>query len=132
MTIPPSGYSVPEFRAIHHYGERTYKALKAAGLAPKETLMPESQFSRILPEDYAAWLKLISKPDCQLKELVRRQERYSAQGRKASQSAGHPAQVWATFKKLKLTKEKAPPKPRGPAPPVKRPIKQQHSAEAAE
>jgi hypothetical protein len=132
MSIPPGGFSIPEFRSEHGYSEATHNSLKKANLAPKETMLPNSKYSRILPADYEAWLKLISAPDCQLKEFLRRHEQYSAQGRKAAQSTGHPAQIWATFKKMRLTKEKPAPKRRGrPASPVKRPTKQ-HSAEAVE
>jgi hypothetical protein len=112
-SITPCGYSIQEFRALHGYGEKAYKALKKAGLAPRETLIPGTIFARITPDDYAAWLKHVSQPECQLKEFLRRREMFAAHGRKASQSPTHPAQVWATFKKLKLTKE--------PAPPPKRP-----------
>jgi hypothetical protein len=93
-SIPPCGYSISEFRGLHGYSEATYKSLKKAGLAPRETLMPGTIFARITPQDYEAWLKLISDPDCQLKEFLRRREKQAAWGRKASQSPGHTAMMW--------------------------------------
>jgi hypothetical protein len=94
MSIPPWGFSIPEFRTLHGYGEGTYKALHKAGLGPRETLMPGTLFQRITADDYAAWLKKISDDDCQLKEFLRRREMQTAYGRKASKSPGHPAQMW--------------------------------------
>jgi hypothetical protein len=93
------------------------------------TLMPGTQFSRITADDYAAWLKLISDPECQLTEWQRRRKRYEAIGHAAARSPGHPAQIWATFQKLKLTKNPPTPKP-VPGRPRGRPARKQ--VEAAE
>jgi hypothetical protein len=112
MTTPLTGFSVAEFRTLHGYGESAYKALQKAGLGPVETLMPGTSFKRITPDDYKIWLKLISTKEVQHKEWLRRRERYSAQGRQASLSPGHPAQVWAKFKRMQITKPVPPKRPR--------------------
>jgi hypothetical protein len=106
MSIPPCGYSIPEFREIHHYGASTHKALKAAGLAPRETVLPGSMYARITPDDYAAWLKLISSPDCQIAEVLRRHALCVANGRKSARSPGHPSQIWKRFRDLGLAEDK--------------------------
>jgi hypothetical protein len=109
MPIPPGGYSRAEFLTVHGYSEKMFNFLRKQGLAPKETLLPNSKYSRITEQDYLTWLEVISQPDCQLKEYERRYKFYESMGRTASKSPGHPAQIWAKFKKLKLTD----PKPRG-------------------
>jgi hypothetical protein len=106
MPIPPGGYSLAEFRELHGYSERTLNALRKRGLAPKETLLPNSKYARITEVDYLAWLEVISKPDCQLEEFLRRRKFYEETGRTAAKSPGHPAQVGAKFKRMKLTHEK--------------------------
>jgi hypothetical protein len=47
MTTPQFGYTIEEFRSLHGYGEAAFKALRKAGLAPRVTLMPGTQFARI-------------------------------------------------------------------------------------
>jgi hypothetical protein len=106
MPIPPGGYSRAEFLAVHGYSEKMFNFLRKQGLAPKETLLPNSKYSRITEQDYLAWLELISQPDCQMKEFERRYKFYEAMGRTSAKSPGHPAQIWKKFKKLKLTEEK--------------------------
>jgi hypothetical protein len=110
MPVPPGGYSITEFRELHGYSESTYRSLRKRGLAPKETLLPDSKYSRITEKDYCDWLKLISRPDVQFKEHLRRIDKFQSMGRIASQSHGHPAQVWSEFKRLKITKPKPIPK----------------------
>ena len=126
MSIPPGGYSLAEFRELHGYSERTLNALRKRGLAPKETLLPNSKYTRITEADYLAWLKVISQPNCQLEEYLRRRKFYESMGRTSAKSPGHPAQIWKKFKRLKLTEEvkkptEPPPKPHNrTAPPPKR------------
>jgi hypothetical protein len=98
MSIPPWGFSIPEFLTLNGYSKGTYKALHKAGLAPRETLMPGTLFARITADDYAAWLKQISDPDCQLKEFLRRREMQQAWGRKAARSPGHTAMMWKQWR----------------------------------
>ena len=114
MVIPPWGFSIPEFRALHGYGEGTYKALQKAGLGPRETLMPGTLFQRITADDYAAWLKQISDDDCQLKEFLRRREMQQAWGRKAAKSPGHTAQMWKKWHAEQAATASPKAKPRPP------------------
>jgi hypothetical protein len=100
--VPPGGFSLAEFLTIHRYSERTFKALRKVGLAPKETFLPNSTLSRITERDYLAWLELISQPDCQLKEFLRRRDRSVRYGKQAAKSPGHPANMWKKFKAMKL------------------------------
>jgi hypothetical protein len=124
-STPPFGYSVPEFRQLHGYGTGSWKTLQKLGLAPRITLMPGTQFARITAADYEDWLKRISDPDCQLQEWQRRRERYSAQGRAASLSPTHPAQMWKRFRKLGISKSRKPAPKRQLGRPAGRPPKMQ-------
>jgi len=99
MPIPPGGFSLVEFRELHGYSERTHNDLRKRGLAPKETLLPNSKYSRITEADYLAWLEVISKPDCQLNEYLRRRAYYEAAGRASIKAPNHPANMWAKFKR---------------------------------
>jgi len=106
MPIPPGGYSKQEFLSVHGYSEKTFRALKKRNLAPRETLIPNSLYTRITEADYQAWLKLISQPDCQLEEVLRRQTRYEQSGRAALKAPGHPANMWARMKRREAAAQK--------------------------
>jgi hypothetical protein len=101
MPIPPGGYSLAEFRELHGYSERTFNDLRKRGLAPRVTLLPNSKYARVTEADYLTWLEDISKPDCQLNEYLRRRAFYEATGRASIKAPGHPANVWAKFKRQK-------------------------------
>jgi len=108
---PPGGWSIAEFCKEHSYDVRTYRSLKKRKLMPRETLMPESKCARILLDDYLAWLELIRRPECQLKEYERRRAIMVRVGRAAARAPGHPAQVWDKFRRAGLTADKPKSKP---------------------
>jgi hypothetical protein len=114
-TIPIGGLSVEEFRAEFHLSYAQYKNLQDKGLGPRETLIPDSRVRRILPPDYADWLKRIKNPDIQLAEVLRRQKIHRQMGRAALKSKNHPSNLLRGLRADDLPKPK-PPKPPKPTP----------------
>jgi hypothetical protein len=104
---PPGGYSLAEFRELHGYSERTLNDLRKRGLAPKETLLPNSKYARITEADYLAWLEVISQPDNQVEEYLRRRKFHEAAGRTSLKSPGHPANVWPKLKRANNKQRRA-------------------------
>jgi hypothetical protein len=100
-------------------------------LGPKETLVPDSLYTRITEQDYQAWLDLISQSKVQMEELLRRRARYEQSGRASLKSPGHPANAWARIKRhpanvARMKRREAAAQKKEPAPAVpKRPRKLQ-------
>jgi hypothetical protein len=99
MDIPPGGFSLHEFLELHHYSLDTFKLLRKRGLAPRETLLPHSKYTRITAEDYRAWLELIAKPENQFAEFQRRHAIFVKRGRSAKKSPNHPSNLWPKLKR---------------------------------
>jgi hypothetical protein len=90
MPIPACGFSVAEFCAEHGFSLKQYKSWQERGLGPRETLFPDTNVRRIMPPDYAVWLKRISKPDVQMAEAQRRTAAAKRHGKLALKSPNHP------------------------------------------
>jgi hypothetical protein len=99
MSIPFCGFSIPEFCKEHGYSPAQYKTMRAKGLAPAETAFPGTNIRRVMPDAYAAWLKLINQPDIQMAEALRRSAAAKRYGKLSLKSPDHPTNVWARLKR---------------------------------
>jgi hypothetical protein len=89
-TIPICGLSVAEFRELHGFSPHAYESWKKRGLAPRETLFPGTNITRIMPGDYEAWVKRVQRPDVQMAEAQRRKVEGMRRGKLALKSPNHP------------------------------------------